>query len=187
MGRRGQIRTAATFTVAAGLVVALVVRTGGVDLLDPLVASGTAAVEPTLVEPRHPSALLSSPLPATTIRLRAVAEWPSDGVSTYTSTRDLGVSVGSVGGLYPGHRVGLGVRYLNPHSFPIAVVKVGVRAEGTQGCTARQLMRPRAPRPRIPSRSSITSVIKMGMRESAPDACQGVRFAVRVRVTAVRL
>jgi hypothetical protein len=27
----------------------------------------------------------------------------------------------------------------------------------------------------------------VGMRRSAPDACQGVRFAVRVQVTAVKL
>lgn len=39
---------------------------------------------------------------------------------------------------------------------------------------------------RVSPRSSVASTIKVGMRKSAPDACQGVRFALRVQVTAVK-
>ena len=100
-----------------------------------------------------------------------------------------GVSVGSVGGLYPGHRVELGVTYVNPYSFPIAIDTVNVTAAGTARCSARHLMptpQP-APRLRLPSGSSVDSTLEVGMRPTAPDACQGVRFAVSVHVTAVQL
>ena len=99
-----------------------------------------------------------------------------------------GVSVGSVGGLYPGHRVALGVTYVNPYSFPIAIDAVNVTATGTDRCSARYLSTPQpASRLRLPSGSSVDSTLEVGMRRSAPDACQGVRFAVRVQVTAVQL
>ena len=41
------------------------------------------------------------------------------------------------------------------------------------------------PRLRLPSGSSVNSTLEVGMRRTAPDACQGVRFVVRVHVTAV--
>lgn len=144
-------------------------------------ASGTQALAPTLVAPGHPSTTEPAKMP------RAVIELPGGGGSTNATHGRLGVRVGSVGGLYPGHRVKLGVRYVNPYSFPIVINSVTIRAHGTARCTARQLMRPKTPRLRLPSRSSVTSTIKVGMRRSAPDACQGVRFAVRVRATAVKL
>ena len=180
MGRRGRIRTAAAIAAAAALAVALVVAGTAGNHWDPLTASGTVALEPTLVAPRHPSTAEPTTMP------RAVIEVPGGGGST-NATGPLGVSVGSVGGLYPGHRVKLGVRYVNPYSFPIVLDTVTVRAHGTTQCTARQLMRPRTPRLRLPSRSSVASTIKVGMKRSAPDACQGVRFSVHVRVTAVKL
>ena len=146
-------------------------------------ASGTVALEPTLVAPRHQS----SSTPERTLMPRPIIEGPVNGGSTNAAPGTLGVSVGSVGGLYPGHRVKLRVKYRNPHSFPIVIDSVKVRARGTVGCPARHLMRPRAPHPRLPSHSLVASKIKVGMRRSAPDACQGVRFSVRVRVTAVKL
>lgn len=168
MGRRGRILTAAAITVAAGLAVALVVVRPGGGHLDPPVAPGTVVLEPTVIP-------------------RALIEVPGEGGSANAATRELGVRVGSVSGLYPGHRVALGVRYVNPYSFPIIIDTVRVGADGTALCTARQLMRPRRPRHvRVSPRSSVASTIKVGMRKSAPDACQGVRFALRVQVTAVK-
>jgi hypothetical protein len=77
---------------------------------------------------------------------------------------------------------------VNPYAFPIVIDTVRVRAHGTALCTARQLMRPRKPRHvRVPPHASVASKIKVGMRKSAPDACQGVQFALRVQVTAVQL
>ena len=98
-----------------------------------------------------------------------------------------GVNVGSVGGLYPGHRVELGVTYVNPYSFPIALDLISVIATGTDRCSARYLTSAPAPRLRLASGSSVDSALEVGMRRTAPDACQGVRFAVSVRVTAVQL
>ena len=144
-------------------------------------ASGPQTLQPTLVAPGHPSTTVPAKM------LRAVIDVPGGGGSANATHGRLGVRVGSVGGLYPGRRVKLGVRYVNPYSFPILINSVTVRVHGTARCTARQLMRPKTPRLRLPSRSSVASTIKVGMRRSAPDACQGVRFAVRVRVTAVKL
>jgi len=155
---------------AAGLATAFVVHPGG-DHWDPLMASGAVALEPTLVAPGHPS----------------TARLPSERGGTSSTPRRLGVRVNSVGGLYPGHRVKVRVRYRNPYSFPIRIHKVRVRARGTAQCTGRQLMRPKAPRPRISAHSAVRSNIKVGMRRRAPDSCQGVRFAIHVRATAVKL
>jgi hypothetical protein len=146
-------------------------------------ASGTVALEPTLVAPRHQSP--SAPEPMT--MPRPIIDGPVGGGSAVATPGKLGVSVGSVGGLYPGHRVKLRVKYRNPYSFPIAIDSVKVRARGTLGCPARQLMRPKTPHPRLPAHSIVASKIKVGMRKSAPDACQGVRFALHVQVTAVKL
>lgn len=179
--------TVAAIMAAAGIVAALVVvRTGG-DHWDPLMNSGTLALEPTLVAPRHLPTAQTPSTPEPTIMPRHVVEGPVTEGSTNATPGELGVSVGSVGGLYPGHRVKLRVTYRNPYSFPIVIDSVKVRARGAAGCRARQLMRPKAPHPRLPSHSLVASKIKVGMRKSAPDACQGVRFALRVQVTAVRL
>jgi hypothetical protein len=81
------------------------------------------------------------------------------------------------------------VTYVNPYSFPIAIDTVHVSSTGTAACSARYLAHTTEPaaRLRIPAGSSLASTVEVGMRRSAPDACQGVRFAVRVGVTAVKL
>jgi hypothetical protein len=188
---------------AAGVVVALVVvRAGGLDHGLPMIGgegSGTVTLEPELVEPREPG---SDPVPSTperTVVPSEIAEGPDGGGPTDAAVPNdvptddaspgrTGVSVGSVGGLFPGHRVELGVTYVNPYSFPIAIDTVNVTATGTDRCSARYLSTPQpTSRLRLPSGSSVDSTLEVGMRRSAPDACQGVRFAVRVQVTAVQL
>jgi hypothetical protein len=81
------------------------------------------------------------------------------------------------------------VTYVNPYSFPIEIDTVSVTATGTDRCPARNLMPTPQPDPRlrIPSGSSVGTTVAVGMRRSAPDACQGVQFAVSVDVTAVQL
>ena len=81
----------------------------------------------------------------------------------------------------------LGITYVNPYSFPIAIDRVDVIATGTDRCSARYLMPVPVPRLSLASGSSVISTLEVGMRRTAPDACQGVRFAVSVRVTAVQL
>jgi hypothetical protein len=142
---------AAAITVAAGLAVALVVARPDGSHWDPPVAHGTVAREPAVTP-------------------RALIEAPGEGGSANAASRKPGVRVGSVGGLYPGHRVALGVRYVNSYSFPFVIDTVRARTDGTSLCTARQLMRPRRSRHvRVPAGSSV------------------VRFALHVQVTAVKL
>jgi hypothetical protein len=178
---------------AAGLTVALAVVLTGGDPRDPWPGTdaepGAVVLAPTLIEPDRSAAASSTGSPVDpAVGSDRVAERPvGGGTPTSGATGRLGVSLGSVGGLYPGHRVALGVRYVNPYSFPIAIDRVSVQASGTERCTARQLMPTATHRVRLPSRSSVASTIDVGMRRSAPDACQGVRFAVRVQVTAVKL
>jgi hypothetical protein len=160
------VLTVAAIMAAAGIVAALVVaRPGGGRQGPQLIGdgSGTVTLEPALVQPRV------------------------SGTTVAPSSTGLGVNVGSVGGLYPGHRVEVGVTYVNPYSFPIAIDTVRVHATGTTRCTARHLLPATTARVPVPARSALGSTLEVGMRKSAPDACQGVRFALRVQVTAVRL
>lgn len=153
--------------------------------------SGTVALEPELVEPREPATTRSPSTPGPTVVPSELIEHSEGAVpSTVLTTGPAGgpgVTVGSVGGLYPGHRVELGVTYVNPYSFPIAIDTVNVTATGTDRCSARYLRPAPAPQLRLASGSSVDSALEVGMRRTAPDACQGVRFAVSVRVTAVQL
>ena len=157
--------TVAAIMAATGIVAALVVVRPGAERQGPALigdGSGTVTLEPTLVQPRVSG-------------------------TTIASSTGLGVDVGSVGGLYPGRQVELGVTYVNPYTFPIAIDTVQVHATGTARCTARHLMPATAAHVPVPARSALGSTLEVGMRKSAPDACQGVRFALRVQVTAVRL
>ena len=151
--------------------------------------SGTVTLEPELVKPREPATTQSPSTPEPSIVPIDVADGSEGGVSINGPAEGTGVSVGSVGGLYPGHRVELGVTYVNPYSFPIAIETVNVTATGTDRCSARHLTPTPQParRLRVPSRSSADSSLEVGMRRTAPDACQGVRFAISVHVTAVQL
>lgn len=149
--------------------------------------TGAVALQPILVQPHVPGTSITGSASQGARTPGAGNQRPAGEPSNNAPTGRLGVSVGSVDGLYPGHRVRLGVRYVNPYSFPIAIDTVALTATGTTRCTAAQLRPTRAPRVRIPSRSWLASSIRVGMRRTAPDACQGVRFAVRVRVTAVKV
>jgi len=179
---------------AAGLAVALlVVRAGGGNRDLPLIGgegSGTVTVAPALVEPRDPAAPHSPPTPEPNIVPGDADQGPEgEEAPGNLPAENLGVSVGSANGLYPGHRVKLGVTYMNPYSFPIAIDEVHVTTTGAARCSARHLVPTPQPTPglRIPPGSSVASTLEVGMRRTAPDACQGVRFAVRVNVTAVQL
>ena len=184
--------TVAAVMAVAGVAVALVVVRAGSDRHAlPMTGegSGTVTLEPELVEPREPAATLSPSSPEPTIVPIDVAEGSEGAVPINEQAGATGVNVGSVGGLYPGHRVELGVTYVNPYSFPIALDTVNVTATGSTRCSARYLMPTpqRAHRLRLPSGSSVNSTLEVGMRRTAPDACQGVRFAVSVHVTAVKV
>jgi hypothetical protein len=194
VGRRGRTLTVAAILVGAGVAAALVVAGTGPNLWRPPTiggeGSGTVTLAPVLVEPREPDTTPSPSNDQPTTATDQVADGPAGGAaSSNLSDESLEVSVGSVEGLFPGHRVEIGVTYVNPYSFPIAIDAVNVTSTGTAGCSARYLRHGERPvsRLRLPSGASLASTVEVGMRRSAPDACQGVRFAVRVGVTAVKL
>jgi hypothetical protein len=184
------VLTVAAILAAAGMVAALVVvRPGGEPQRPQLIGgegSGTVTLEPRLVQPRVSGTTVAPSTPEPTTVPGTGADVP--GVqSPNESPTGLGVNVGAVGGLYPDRRVEVGVTYVNPYSFPIAIDTVRVDAAGTTRCTGRHLL-PAATAPvHVPARSARVSTLEVGMRKSAPDACQGVRFALRVQVTAVQL
>lgn len=101
---------------------------------------------------------------------------------------EVGVLVGSAGGLYPGAVVQLPLVLVNPHGFPISIETTTVNATGTAGCPGRMLRldHPRGLSRRLAPGSSTPTALAVRMGKEAPDACQGVRFAVRVHVTVVR-
>ena len=194
MGRRGRRRlTAAAILAAVALAVAFVVPLMSGDNQDlPMIGgegSGTVSLAPALVEPRESAATHPPSTPESNLVPNDVDEGSEGETPGNLPAENLGVNVGSANGLYPGHKVKLGVTYVNPYSFPIAIDEVHVTATGTARCPARYLMPTQQPAPglRVPSGSSVASTVGVGMRKSAPDACQGMRFAVRVNVTAVQL
>jgi hypothetical protein len=150
--------------------------------------SGTVELEPELIEPREPGATEPPSTPEPEIVPSDVADGKGDEEPGDAPGDGIGVRVGSVGGLYPGHRVELPVTYVNPQTFPIAIDTVNVTATGTTACPSRHLMPNQQPALHmlIPAGSSIASTVAVGMDKTAPDACQGVRFTVRVSVTAVK-
>lgn len=180
--------TVAAIMAAAGMVATLVVARPGAEPTGPERiggdGSGTVTLEPTLVQVPGSTVAASAPEPAIAVGTGAVK---AAGQAPNSSSTGLGVDVGSVGGLYPGHRVEVGVTYVNPYSFPIAIATVRVHATGTTRCPARHLLPATTAHVHVPARSELGSTIEVGMRKSAPDACQGVRFALRVQVSAVRL
>jgi hypothetical protein len=194
VGRRGRALTVAAIVAGAGIAAAVVVLTDDGHQAPPVIGgegSGTVTLAPVLVDPRDPAPTGSPSAPDPTIAPSEVVDGAEGGTSELIAGApgDVGVRVGSVSGLFPGHRVELGVTYVNPYSFPIAVDTVRVTATGTDRCPARHLMPTPQPNPRLHIRpgSSVGTTVEVGMRRSAPDACQGVRFAVSVDVTAVQL
>lgn len=112
------------------------------------------------------------------------------------STKEFGVTVGTVSGLWPGRTVSLPVTYTNPHGFAIHVDTLTVTASTPEaaaaaGCTGAHLAVPDgtaslSPVVEVPARAATNSGIEVGLRHSAPDACKNVTFTVTVTATAVK-
>ena len=99
------------------------------------------------------------------------------------------VSVGHVGGLYPGRTRRLNVSYTNPNPFALNVTRVVVDTSGVHGCGTRFFVTGGYDQPapvHVPGRSSVSTTVPFGMRFSAPDSCQGVAVVVDVTATAVK-
>lgn len=126
--------------------------------------------------------------------------------STFLARRDAQRSGGSVTGgitletsfgvtgrvrkLYPGARKTMTVRVRNPHGYAIVVRELGVRVRKSDhaGCGRRWVRPKRVVRLSllVPARSRARASLPVRMRPAAPDACQGARWRLRFRGTAVR-
>jgi len=98
-------------------------------------------------------------------------------------------AAGTVHGLVPGARRELAVRLANGHRFAlrITMLRVAVRRPAP-GCDPKNLIVKRRNRTRllIPARGRAHVKLPVRLRVSAADACQGVRFPLRFRASAVR-
>lgn len=101
------------------------------------------------------------------------------------------VTVGDLGGMYPGSSGPLRVSFKNPESFDIKVTTLAVSAvPGTQACPTTYLQMPSnvtlAPAVVLTRKGGTgTTTIPVGLKPSAIDACQNVSFNVTVTATAV--
>jgi hypothetical protein len=126
-----------------------IVRLGAAAVLLALVAGGAQA-------DRERSALEPAARPA------------SDGLAAR----------GRVHGLFPGMRTRMPVTVRNLTQVPLELRRIAVRvAPASPGCLARYLVVRRFRGERIvPARGTVQVRLKVRLRRSAPDACQGRRF-----------
>lgn len=91
-------------------------------------------------------------------------------------------------GLYPGAVRPLKVLVRNPTDRDVRVVRLVARAirSSSETCPASFLrVRRLRSHPLVPARSRRRVRMRVKLRASAPDACQGVRFSLRLRVRGV--
>lgn len=99
------------------------------------------------------------------------------------------LTVNAVKGLFPGGRQPLRVLFTNQYPFDVWVTDVATSVRSTPECGARHLVTGTYAldtRVHVPAGSRAAGTVPFGMRHSAPDACQGAAFDLRVSATAVR-
>jgi hypothetical protein len=96
---------------------------------------------------------------------------------------------GKVGHLFPGERTVIVVRVRNREPFPLRLKWVGVRIGKLRtGCPKTALVvKPLRAKRRIGARRFIRIRLKVIMKATAPNGCQGMRFPLRFRGRAVRV
>ena len=111
------------------------------------------------------------------------------GSGQIPGSKQFQVSVGDIGGLYPGRTRRLSVTYTNPNPFALNVTRAVVDTDGAPSCGTRFFVTgsydPGAP-VHVAGRSSASTTVPFGMRFSAPDTCQRVSVVVDVTATAVK-
>lgn len=101
------------------------------------------------------------------------------------------VTVGDLGGMYPGSSGPLRVSFKNPESFDIKVTTLAISAATTSpACPSTYLQVPSSvtlAQPVVLARKGGTgsTTITVGLTPTAIDACQNVSFNVTVKATAV--
>ena len=148
---------------------------------------------------RHPLRIRASLLPLAAAALVSMvlvgrsdpapvfqARGSSDG-SAARASNQFGIRVGSVTGLRPGGQVTVPVKYSNPFPHSLAVRSQDIQVTSPSAACpaatidltlARQVL---AKALVVPTRGSKTINVVLSMRDTAPDACQGVRFVTTIR------
>ena len=94
---------------------------------------------------------------------------------------------GHVTKLYPGKRARLVAFVRNPNPFPIKVTRVRVTVGNAPGCSGRNIVIKRFKgRHRVGGHRSIKLKLRVRMRASAPNTCQGDRFPLVYHGRAVK-
>ncbi len=112
---------------------------------------------------------------------------PASGALGERARRELAAS-GAVRGLYPGGSKRMWVTVRNHTTIDLRLVSLrGVAASDREGCPASAVkVRRLRGQPVVPARDRIAVRVRVRLRPSAPDACQGVRFPIVFQVQAVR-
>ena len=106
-------------------------------------------------------------------------------------TKQFEVTVGNLGGMYPGSSEALPLSFMNPESFDIKVTTLQIDAVAdSTGCPTTYLQYPTsvalAPAVVLSRKGGTGSTtVPVGLKPSATDACQDVSFTVTVTATAV--
>ena len=132
---------------------------------------------------------LTAPQASTFLSRRAEAQRGPGVVGGVTLETSFRVK-GRVRKLYPGRRKSMTVHVRNPHGYAIVVRELGVRVRKSDrpGCGRRWVRPKRVVRLSllVPPHSRARASFPVRMRAAAPDACQGARWGLRFRGTAVR-
>ncbi len=95
---------------------------------------------------------------------------------------------GTVRGLYPGEHVALRAKVRNPYAFAIVVERVRAKVSSPVAACPRSAVKIKAWRGsrRVKAHAIVRVALPFTMRRTAPDACQGVRFALSYTGKATR-
>lgn len=143
-------------------------------------ADSTPVVDPTSAPAADPTrSAAASPSPVETTGIQ------DDG----GRAERFSLSVTDINGLFPGDHQPLRVLFTNQYPFDVWVTDLSTAVRGTPGCAAQHLVTGTYAldtRVHVPTGSRKAGTVPFGMRNSAPDACQGASLDLRVSATAVK-
>ncbi len=108
------------------------------------------------------------------------AHLPSSGAHAVKGAAPSFRVTGSVKGLYPGERLALRAKVRNPYGFAIEVVRVRAKVTSPVATCPRSAIKVTTWRSSriVKAHGTRRVTLRVTMRRTAPDTCQGVRFAL---------
>ncbi|MGZ8572154.1 MAG: hypothetical protein ACXWW5_08015 [Actinomycetota bacterium] len=116
------------------------------------------------------------------------AHLPESGASAVKGAAPWFRVTGTVKGLYPGERLVLRTKVKNPFGFAIVVERVRAKVTSPVAACPRSAVKIEAWRGSriVKAHGTRRVALRITMRRTAPDACQGVRFALSYTGKATR-